>query len=157
MEDARILTLKRMVIGMATLTLFSTLTTGALWLLEYWIMAVALASATIALWVLFIILVTVAITAWWTRQTMRDGAELALRAQDINDRWDTAKIRDLAALVREGAKIGRMGAGQNSNDPLPLMTDPDDTWLPHLVEFETPALEAPHAERVVELSRDEEG
>jgi hypothetical protein len=78
------------------------------------------------------VVVTVAVTAWWTRQTMRDGADIALKAQNTNDAWDARKTAALGALMREGAKIWQKVA----SDSPPLLPMPSQgDWLPDLVEF----------------------
>jgi hypothetical protein len=71
----------------------------------------------------------------WNRQAMRDGADIALKAQQINDAWDTRKTAALGALMREGAKIGRQVIIGRANPPALPMPDQGGDWLPDLVEF----------------------
>jgi hypothetical protein len=70
----------------------------------------------------------------WSRETMRDGADIALKAQQVNDAWDARKTVALAALMREGARIGRQIVGKTGVPALP-MPDQGGDWLPDLVEF----------------------
>jgi hypothetical protein len=71
---------------------------------------------------------------WYTRAAMHMGAEIAIRAQETNDRWDERKTKVFGDLVREGARIGRAGAPQADVLPLPLPSQ-DVSWLPAPIEF----------------------
>lgn len=125
----------------------SVLTTIAgiiLWAVGSEVAAAIVLTTTVLLWLIVVIVATVGITTWWTRQTMQQGAELVLRAQDINDRWDASKIGSLAGLMREGAKMARFNGARPEDKALPPMVlsgQSDHTWLPELVEFNTPMID----------------
>ena len=76
----------------------------------------------------------VAVGAAYTRRTMRDGAGIALQAQDFNDRWDTAKMNNTTKLFIEGARAGR-SLQQPEIPPLPMPSQGLD-WLPHMAVLE---------------------
>jgi hypothetical protein len=121
--------------GLGALTLAATIATAVLWLLGSHVSAAIIGAAMTFLWLALIVVATVAVTAWWTRQTMRDGADIALKAQQINDQWDTRKTAALGALMREGARIGWQAIGGRANPPALPMPDQGGDWLPDLVEF----------------------
>jgi hypothetical protein len=121
--------------GLGVLTLAATVAAVLLWAFGERVGAAIVGTATVLLWLALIVVATVAVTAWWTRQTMRDGADIALKAQQINDAWDTRKTAALGALMREGAKIGRQVIIGRANPPALPMPDQGGDWLPDLVEF----------------------
>lgn len=69
----------------------------------------------------------------WTTRTMRAGADIALRAQQVNDEWDAKKTAAFAGLMREGATIGRQGPG--ALPALPMLGQGNTLSLPPLAEF----------------------
>jgi len=75
---------------------------------------------------------------WYTRTAMHMGADIALRAQETNDRWDERKTKVFGDLVREGARLGRTSASSPEVLPLPLPSQ-DVSWLPAPTEFGQPA------------------
>ncbi|MBN1137702.1 MAG: hypothetical protein JXM73_14035 [Anaerolineae bacterium] len=75
---------------------------------------------------------------WYTRTAMHMGADIALRAQETNDRWDERKTKVFGDLVREGARIGRASAPSAEILPLPVPSQ-DISWLPAPTEFGQPA------------------
>lgn len=75
---------------------------------------------------------------WYTRAAMHMGADIAIRAQETNDRWDERKTKVFGDLVREGARIGRTSASSPEVLPLPLPSQ-DVSWLPAPTEFGPPA------------------
>ncbi len=86
---------------------------------------------------------------WYTRTAMHMGADIAIRAQETNDRWDERKTKVFGDLVREGARIGRASAPAAEILPLPLPSQ-DVSWLPAPTEFGQPAslsLDEPDFER----------
>ena len=76
----------------------------------------------------------VAIGAAYTRSTMRDGANIALQAQDFNDRWDVSKMNNTTKLFIEGARAGR-SLQQPEFPPFPLPSQGMD-WLPPVTMFQ---------------------
>lgn len=85
---------------------------------------------------------------WYTRAAMHMGADIAIRAQETNDRWDERKTKVFGDLVREGARIGRASAPPAEVLSLPLPSQ-DVSWLPAATEF-GPQVAAPSS-----LSMDE--
>jgi len=86
---------------------------------------------------------------WYTRTAMHMGADIAIRAQETNDRWDERKTKVFGDLVREGARIGRAGAPAAEILPLPLPSQ-DVSWLPAPAEFGQPvslSMDEPDFER----------
>jgi len=78
-----------------------------------------------------------AVGAWYTKGAMTMGADVALRAQETNDRWDERKTVAFGQLMREGARIGRQVAGGQPNVmPLPLPSQGLD-WLPPVSALDT--------------------
>jgi hypothetical protein len=87
--------------------------------------------------------------AWYTRSAMQMGADVALRAQETNDRWDERKTVAFGRLMQEGARIGRMaGGGQEDVIPLPLPSQGMD-WLPPTTTFPN-EIEAPGRTDIIE-------
>jgi hypothetical protein len=78
---------------------------------------------------------------WYTRAAMHMGADIAIRAQETNDRWDERKTKVFGDLVREGARIGRASTPSAEVLPLPLPSQ-DVSWLPAPTEF-GPQIAAP--------------
>jgi len=76
-----------------------------------------------------VVMAAVAIGAEYSRRTMRDGANIALAAQDFNDRWDTAKFQGATKLLIEGAR-----AAKSLREPeipsLPMPSQGNLDWLP---------------------------
>ena len=67
---------------------------------------------------------------WYTRGAMQMGADIALQAQETNDRWDERKTKVYGDLVREGARIGRMTRGASAETiPLPPPSQDISSWL----------------------------
>jgi hypothetical protein len=75
---------------------------------------------------------------WYTRAAMHMGADIAIRAQETNDRWDERKTKVFGDLVREGARLGRASTLSAEVLPLPLPSQ-DVSWLPAPTEFGQPA------------------
>ena len=70
-----------------------------------------------------------AVGAYYSRDTMERGADVALRAQETNDRWDERKSATMGKLIVEGARIGARTTGPADTPPLPLPSQGLD-WLP---------------------------
>jgi hypothetical protein len=70
----------------------------------------------------------------WTARTMQAGAQLAIKAQEVNDEWDAKKTAAFAGLMREGATIGRQAPGALPALP---MGQGEVFSLPPLAEFGT--------------------
>jgi hypothetical protein len=99
-----------------------------------WVLGVSGVLVIIGLAALFGVL----IGGTWTRRTMQAGAEIALKAQQVNDEWDARKTVALGAVMRQGATLGRQlpGAGQPAL-PFPGQIAPagETMFLPPLSEF----------------------
>ena len=104
------------------------------WLAEHPTAAVALGVGGALVIVGLALALGVLIGGYWTRRTMADGAEIALRAQQVNDEWDARKTAALASLMRQGATIGRQSPLLPGLPGLPLPGQAD-TFLPPLAEF----------------------
>ena len=103
------------------------------WLAEHPTAAVALGVGGALVVVGLALLAGVLVGGYWTRRAMADGAQIALKAQAVNDTWDAKKTAAFAGLMREGAAIGRQAPG---NLPaLPALPGQADAYLPPLVEF----------------------
>ena len=66
----------------------------------------------------------------YTRSTMRDGAGIALQAQDFNDRWDVAKMGHQTKIFTEGARAAR--SLQVPTEPLMPLPSQDPSWMPEV-------------------------
>ncbi len=51
----------------------------------------------------------VALGGWLYRDAMHRGADITLRAQQINDTWDARKMAALAQFGRDSIKVGQSG------------------------------------------------
>ena len=80
---------------------------------------------------------TLALTvgAHYSRHTMEKGADIALRAQETNDRWDERKTAAFGKIMIEGARIGR-STQPTDFPPLPLPSQAID-WLPPIATLPT--------------------
>lgn len=146
--------MKRILIGLQGATLVATATVALLWIFDRPTAAAVVATGTALLWLALIVVVTVAVTSWWTARTMERGAEIALKAQHINDTWDARKTSALAGILKEGARMGRhFGGGQGAAAALapPALPweaaaegepAPPEAWPPPLAEFGQPIIEA---------------
>lgn len=67
--------------------------------------------------------------AWYTRGTMLMGADVALRAQETNDRWDERKTASFTRIMTEGARIGRSTHPVDAA-PLPMPSQGALDWMP---------------------------
>lgn len=76
----------------------------------------------------FMVMGAVALGAEYTRRTMRDGAELALAAQESDDRRDAQEFGIAARLFTAGARTAQ-GLRAPDHMPLPLPSQGLD-WLP---------------------------
>lgn len=110
---------------------------GCCWPVSYWVLcncciAAIVGTATSALYVLLIVLITAYVTRKNTIETMESGAEIALRAQQINDTWDAKKTASAVTAIREGVKLGaatRSIPRPNEVPALPLPSQAGD-WIP---------------------------
>jgi hypothetical protein len=121
--------------GLATLGLG----VGFAFLVGWWVAANPVAQYLLILLVVFVIaIVAFALGGAWRGKAMRDGADVALKAQGYNDAWDARKTTAMAALFREGARIGGRLIERQQRDmpalPMPSQQTADD-WLPELTEF----------------------
>ena len=104
------------------------------WLAQHPTAAVALGVGGALAVVGLALLVGVVIGGYWTRRAMADGAQIALKAQAVNDTWDARKTAAFAGLMREGASIGRQAPGNLPALPT-LPGQGDYLSLPPLAEF----------------------
>lgn len=74
--------------------------------------------------------------AQYTRGAMAMGAGIALKAQEVNDKWDQVKTVTFGKLITEGARLGRQASTtQDSMPVLPLPSQGLD-WLPTAAAFD---------------------
>lgn len=120
------------VVGM---TILAVIAATILWLTDQIIISTVVWMIIAGLWLMLVIILVWMASSWWTAQTMERGAEIALRAQEINDTWDAKKTASIAQLVREGIRVGRSNS-QHRPPALPLPSQ-EVGWLPELSTFET--------------------
>jgi hypothetical protein len=62
-----------------------------------------------------------ALGGWWMREAMKSGAEIALRAQEQDDRWDMVQTRATTDVFKAGVAVARevRGPGADGTPPLP--------------------------------------
>ena len=94
--------------------------------------AVAVCLTVIAMLFLGIVVMgAVAAGATWTRNTMRDGANIALAAQESDDRRDIKQMDTLGKLMIEGGRIAQRMRPGSEPTALPLPSQALD-WLPEV-------------------------
>lgn len=123
-------------------TLLLLLVSAGFYLAGWTTVATALATVTVMLWVLLILAAVWTAGSWWTAKTMERGADIALRAQQINDSWDARKTQAFGSVFSAGVKVARDNrpAGLPGDLPsLPLLPDQADDWLPPLESFNVDA------------------
>lgn len=65
------------------------------------------------------IMVAFGFGSWWSKMLMSEGALIALKAQESDDKRDSSQIKDIVGLVREVVKIKGISAPQNDFLALP--------------------------------------
>jgi len=133
----------RYVVGaLGGITAALTLASATLWAAGKTVASAVLATITVGFWLLLIVIATVAVTAWWTRETMQAGARIALNAQSIDNQWDARKTQAFAGLAQTMLRIGRTLGRETERAPaLPLPTQQpqqQEEWLPPLQELALP-------------------
>lgn len=123
--------MKQIAIGLGIVTAAMLISVVILAKLGYVVIAAILGTAMVFFFLAFLICSTVAVTAWWTRETMRAGAEIGLRAQESDDKRDIALISGLTNLARELLK--RTQAPALPAPPLP--SQQANAFLPPLDEL----------------------
>lgn len=116
----------------------ATLVTIGLIIFELYVLAAIMGTATIALYLMAIVTATAIISSHRTVRVMKEGASIALQAQEVNDRWDTQKAKVFADIFIQGAKVSAAHRPSSSSagmtpalPPLPLPSQ-DTSWLPSL-------------------------
>lgn len=115
-------------------TAVMSLVAVGLYLIGYYVIAAVAGTAIAALYILLIVVITAYVTRKNTIETMESGAEIALRAQQINDTWDAKKTASAVTAIREGVKLGaatRSIPRPNEVPALPLPSQAGD-WIPPL-------------------------
>lgn len=118
--------MKNVILSLLGITIIATIATVGLLLIGYPTIAAIIGTSTVALWLFLFAISIVSITAWWTRQTMTEGANIALRAQTVNDAWDAQKTSAFANLAKTMLRL---------NDQRPALPMPQQDWLPQLHEI----------------------
>jgi hypothetical protein len=135
MEQEKTSLTGQLLIRLTVCTGLITIVVILLYALRYYVAAAVVGTATGALYLLLIVLVTTYVTRRNTIETMRLGAEIALRAQQINDSWDAKKTASMTQLVREGIRLGVSNSARLPGAALPLPGQVSD-WL--MLPSETP-------------------
>lgn len=126
--------------GLGVLAILLALVALVLYFLRYYIATTIVGTVAASMLIGVGLALTWFIASSWTVKTMSAGADIALKAQATNDKWDAQKTNALAHLMQTGAKIGRDSApGFHPSDQklLPLPGD-DLSWLPALTDFNAP-------------------
>ena len=76
-----------------------------------------------------------ALGARHNKKAMQDGAQIALAAQEFNDRWDASKFKTAGSLLQEGARIGK-AIREPDITPLPMPSQGSLEWLPDVAVLE---------------------
>lgn len=117
------------------LALAAILVLGALWIIDHPV-ALAVGITAVVSGVLFLICVGVwAASSWWTRKTMKAGAELVTQAQSFNDQWDARKTQSFAQLAK--TMYAQSGRAQASADT-PMLPLSNSSLLPEPRQFGQP-------------------
>jgi hypothetical protein len=143
-------TMKAVLIGLGVFFLVVFVPTLVFLALDQDVAAAVTGTMTAGVLLAFTHVAAFAAGTWYTRAAMHMGADIALRAQETNDRWDERKTKVFGDLVREGARIGRTGGPVADVLPLPLPSQ-DVSWLPAPTEF------GPGVGALPSLSMDEPG
>ena len=69
--------------------------------------------------VIVFIMVVFGFGSWWSKMLMSEGASIALKAQESDDKRDSSQIRDIVGLVREVVRIKGISSPQNDYMALP--------------------------------------
>ena len=89
------------------------------------VVAVVLGLICVGVWML---------SSWWTRKTMREGAQLVIEATGDNDQWDAKKTQSFAQLAKTMyAQSGRALAAQET--PMLPLNQEGGSWLPEPRDF----------------------
>ena len=70
-----------------------------------------------------------ALGARHNKKAMQDGANIALAAQEFNDKWDASKFKTAGSLLQEGARIGKQ-IREPDITTLPMPSQGSLHWLP---------------------------
>ena len=70
-----------------------------------------------------------ALGAQSNKKAMQDGANIALAAQEFNDKWDASKFKTAGTLLQEGARIGK-SIRESDIAALPMPSQGGLGWLP---------------------------
>ncbi len=82
--------------------------------------ALALAGLLVGLVLLLSFAAIWGVGSYWTRQTMAAGAEIALRAQEQDDKWDIQQSRATTDVFRAGVQAAREARGITDGGLPPL-------------------------------------
>lgn len=123
---------EKFVLGLAGTFVFFFLLSLILWMFKQETAATFIGTATLFVFLALVAAILISATSWWTRETMRAGAQIALDAQRINDEWDTKKTSAFADVVKMTLSLAK--ESKSISEPtLPLITQ--ENWLPQLTEW----------------------
>lgn len=120
-------TLLKLIAGLIGLTIAALLASWILNAVGHYQTSVIILVLTAAFWAVVFVVGAFVVGSAYTRTVMRDGAAIALHAQDSNDRWDERKTAALGRLFQAGALAGR-----NAVLPEPTALPDTTSWLPRL-------------------------
>lgn len=119
---------KQTVIAVVWVTIVLTIVLLGLWLSAHKIAAAIVVTAIAALFILLTHVGAFAAGIWWGRESVRMGADIAIRAQNFNDQWDTRKTTALANMATAMIKLGHSTAKEAS--PLPPLLEIGEHFPP---------------------------
>ena len=131
------------------ITFMAIVIASILWFTNHLVAAIIFWSIIAAGWMILIVVSVWAAASWWTAQIMERGAEIALRAQQANDAWDTRKSASLVQVMKAGMEAGRLNS--SSNRPALPLPSQESGWLPRLSSFDRPALDINDDNQIEEL------
>jgi hypothetical protein len=116
-------------------SLVATLVTVGLALADLLVLAAVIGTGTAALYLLVIVVAASVISSHRTVRIMKEGAAIALQAQEFNDKWDTQKAKVFGQVFQQGARsVQALPANSRAlpgSPPLPLPSQ-DTSWMPAL-------------------------
>ncbi len=131
--------MKKLTVGFGVILIAAAALILPGWVEEHPTAAAVLGVSAVLVIIGLALVVGVFIGGIWTTRTMGAGADIALRAQQVNDEWDAKKTAAFAGLMREGATVARQTTGALPALPTTMggfaVPQGDMLNLPSLTEF----------------------
>lgn len=121
--------MKQILIILVVVNIVAIILTVGLWTSGYEVAGAVLGMGGAAGWLVLVVFGAFAAGSWWSRVLMESGANVALRAQESDDRRDTAMIAAISKLA------GWWRENQAQQPALPMPSQQGE-WLPVLREYE---------------------